>query len=147
MEFPTHLPVVERELLLAKVSTKPDSMNMSGNRSNSKLSQLMGGSDIRRAVQDLTQLFGGKVVDITPTHVMVELTAKCRRIDAFIGLLRPFGIIELARTGALTVARGQLDATSQYEQLVATSDDSGASKARLNPKKSKMVDEASLPPG
>jgi hypothetical protein len=89
----------------------------------------------------------GKIVDISPSNVMVELTAKCSRIDAFIGLLRPFGIIELARTGALCVARGQLDATSQYEQLVASSDDSHASRARLQPKKAALIDDASLPPG
>lgn len=47
----------------------------------------------------LTHQFGGKVLDISTTNCIVEISAKPRRIDSFMKLIAPFGILESARTG------------------------------------------------
>ena len=47
----------------------------------------------------LTHQFGGKVLDISTNNCIVELSAKPTRIDSFMKLISPFGILESARTG------------------------------------------------
>lgn len=47
----------------------------------------------------LTHQFGGKVLDISTNNCIVELSAKPSRIDSFMKLIAPFGILESARTG------------------------------------------------
>ena len=53
----------------------------------------------------LTHQFGGKVVDISTNNCVVELSAKPTRIDSFMKLISPFGILESARTGTLAILR------------------------------------------
>jgi acetolactate synthase-1/3 small subunit len=64
------------------------------------------GPDKRGEVLDLTQLFGGKVVDVAPDSVMIELTGGEEEMDRFVDLLKPYGIRELARTGVIAQPRG-----------------------------------------
>ena len=64
------------------------------------------GPDKRAEVTNLTQLFNGKVVDVAPESVMIELTGGEEEMDRFIDLLKPFGIRELARTGVIAQPRG-----------------------------------------
>jgi acetolactate synthase-1/3 small subunit len=52
-----------------------------------------------RALTDLAKLFGANVVDVASDSVVMELTAKSTRLDAFIKLVKPFGILEAARSG------------------------------------------------
>ena len=52
-----------------------------------------------QSLSNLAKSFSGKLVDISNDCVIVELTAKPRRIDAFLELVRPFGILETARSG------------------------------------------------
>lgn len=47
----------------------------------------------------LSQQFGARLLDIAENSVIVELTAKTPRVEAFLSLLKPFGILESARTG------------------------------------------------
>lgn len=49
----------------------------------------------------LAKQFGAKVADVSEHSVIVELTAKTSRVEAFLNLLKPFGILEAARTGML----------------------------------------------
>lgn len=51
------------------------------------------------AIKTLTDQFGGRLVDVAENSVIVELTAKSSRVEAFLSLLRPFGILEAARSG------------------------------------------------
>jgi acetolactate synthase-1/3 small subunit len=51
------------------------------------------------AIKVLVEQFGGKVVDVAENSVIVEVTAKGSRIDAFLSLMRPFGVLEAARSG------------------------------------------------
>jgi acetolactate synthase-1/3 small subunit len=60
----------------------------------------------RGEIFDLTKVFEGKVVDISASHVMLEVTGPEMKIDAFIELMKPYGIREVARTGRIAVLRG-----------------------------------------
>jgi len=51
------------------------------------------------SISVLANQFGAKIVDVSENSVIVELTAKTSRVEAFVNLLKPFGILEAARTG------------------------------------------------
>ncbi len=51
------------------------------------------------AIKTLADQFGGRVVDVAENTCIVELTAKSSRVDAFLSLMRPFGVLEAARSG------------------------------------------------
>ncbi len=51
------------------------------------------------SISVLADQFGAKIVDVSEHSVIVELTAKTTRVEAFLNLVRPFGILESARTG------------------------------------------------
>jgi acetolactate synthase-1/3 small subunit len=53
-------------------------------------------------------MFRGRVVDIGADSIMVEISGQEQKIEAFIELMRPYGIEELARTGRIALVRGQL---------------------------------------
>ena len=62
--------------------------------------------DNRSQVIETTNLFRGKVVDVSRESVMVEMSGEEEKIEAFIDLMRDYGIKELARTGVIAMARG-----------------------------------------
>ncbi|MCE9532679.1 MAG: acetolactate synthase small subunit [Planctomycetes bacterium] len=76
---------VERDLMLIKVYTNPTQ---------------------RVEVSLLVEMFRGRVVDVTTDTLMVEVSGQEGKIEAFIDLMRPYGIIELARTGRIALVRG-----------------------------------------
>lgn len=76
---------VERELMLAKVANSPE------NRS-----EVMAAAEIYRA----------KIIDYNPRTLCVEVTGEPSKINAFIEVLKPLGIIELCRTGVVALERG-----------------------------------------
>jgi acetolactate synthase-1/3 small subunit len=51
------------------------------------------------SISVLAKQFGAKIVDVSENSVIVELTAKTTRVEAFLSLVKPFGILESARTG------------------------------------------------
>ncbi|KAJ1642216.1 acetolactate synthase, regulatory subunit [Dispira simplex] len=57
------------------------------------------------AVSELTDLFRGHVVDVSAESVIVELCAKSSRVAAFLKLVKPFGILEAARSGKMVMGR------------------------------------------
>ena len=61
----------------------------------------------RAEVMQVCEIFRGKVVDVTKRSIVVELTGTCDKVDAFEQLVRPFGLIEMARTGEIAIARGR----------------------------------------
>ena len=52
------------------------------------------------------QVFRGHIVDVSPESLIVEITGTPDKIDAFLNLMKTFGIIELARTGITALSRG-----------------------------------------
>jgi len=61
----------------------------------------------RAEVMQICEIFRGKVVDVTKRSIVVELTGPYDKINAFEQLVRPFGLIEMARTGEIAIARGR----------------------------------------
>jgi acetolactate synthase-1/3 small subunit len=60
----------------------------------------------RPEVFQLNESFRGRVVDIQHENVMLEISGTERKVEAFIELMRPYGILELARTGRIAMVRG-----------------------------------------
>jgi acetolactate synthase I/III small subunit len=60
----------------------------------------------RTEISLLMEMFRGRVVDITLDTMMAEVSGQESKIEAFIDLMRPYGIIELARTGRIALVRG-----------------------------------------
>ena len=77
---------VERDLMLVRVKATPEK---------------------RPEVVELVNLFRGRVVDVARDSLMVELSGPEDKIEAFVDLVRPYGIIELARTGVIAMQRGR----------------------------------------
>jgi acetolactate synthase-1/3 small subunit len=63
--------------------------------------------DARAQVLQFTEIFRGKVVDVSKRSVTVEVTGTDDKIHAFEEMARPFGLIEMVRTGEIAVARGR----------------------------------------
>ncbi|HYZ82510.1 MAG TPA: acetolactate synthase small subunit [Solirubrobacteraceae bacterium] len=61
----------------------------------------------RAEVMQICEIFRAKIVDISKRSLIVEVTGACDKVDAFERLIRPFGLIEMARTGAIAIARGR----------------------------------------
>lgn len=76
---------VERELVLIKV--KAD-------------------HNIRAEIVQIVDIFRGRIVDIGGTTLIIEATGDSGKIDAIEDSLRPFGILELVRTGKVAMVRG-----------------------------------------
>jgi len=61
----------------------------------------------RPEIIELVNLFRGRVVDVARQSVIVELSGPEEKVEAFIDLVRPYGISELARTGVIAMKRGK----------------------------------------
>ena len=77
---------VERDLMLIKVKAVPPQ---------------------RMEISLLVEMFRGRVVDISADSLMIEIGGQERKVEAFIELMRPYGILELARTGRIALVRGR----------------------------------------
>ena len=81
---------VTRELILVKIKAKDTE---------------------RQAILSVTNIFHGKVVDVTNDSMVIELTGHQDKLDAFMDLLQGYEILELARTGITGLTRGSSDVT------------------------------------
>jgi len=75
--------------------------------------------------------FGGKVLDISNTSCIVEVSAKQSRIDSFLKLVGPFGILESARTGLMALPRSPLHGIN--EEAIAKEADEAVDASQLPP--------------
>lgn len=76
---------VERDLLLLKVKAPAGST--------------------RSEIRELANIFRAKIVDVGPEEVMVEISGRENKVQAFIERMRPYGITELVRTGRIAMVR------------------------------------------
>ena len=76
---------VSRDLALVKVSA--DSVN-------------------RIEIMQLVEVFRARIVDVANDSLIIEITGDEEKIDSFVEVLRPYGIIEMVRTGVVAMARG-----------------------------------------
>jgi acetolactate synthase-1/3 small subunit len=61
----------------------------------------------RAEVMHIVEIFRAKIVDVAKRSVTIEVTGTHAKIEAFEQLIRPYGLIEMVRTGEIAVARGR----------------------------------------
>ncbi len=61
----------------------------------------------RSEILQIADIFRGKVIDVTRRSVIVEIAGTADKIEAFERMVRPFGLIEMARTGEIAISRGR----------------------------------------
>lgn len=115
---------VERDLMLVQVSTRSE----------------QGNADKRDEIIMLANLFRAKVVDVSPDRLMIELAGTEEKLEAFVELIKPYGIVELARTGVIAMPRGNPN-LSEHARLARSAGQSGG------PSSAPAIDESNLPPG
>jgi acetolactate synthase-1/3 small subunit len=86
-----------------------------------------------QALTTLSSHFGARLVDVSENSVIIELSAKSDRVDAFLGLVKGWGVLESARTGVMVMPRTPISNMDADEEVVA-----GAGAG---------VDASMLPPG
>jgi acetolactate synthase-1/3 small subunit len=91
---------VERDLMLMKVKAPAG-----GNRSE---------------VRELVDIFRGRIVDVGPDELMIEISGRENKVQAFIERMRPYGIKELVRTGRIAMVRGAVDLGRPHEMSEET---------------------------
>jgi acetolactate synthase I/III small subunit len=78
-------PIVSRELALIKVKATHAT---------------------RSEIMELSNIFRAKIVDVSAKSLTIEITGAENKVDSLVGLLKPFGIEEMARTGRVAMVRG-----------------------------------------
>ncbi|TMM17985.1 MAG: acetolactate synthase small subunit [Actinobacteria bacterium] len=61
----------------------------------------------RGELMQIAEIFRGKVVDVSKRAVIIEITGTTDKIAAFEAMVRPFGLIEMMRTGEIAISRGR----------------------------------------
>ena len=77
---------VERDLMLLKVKAPAGSK--------------------RSEIREVVEIFRGRIVDVGESEIMIEISGREQKIEAFIERMRPYGITELVRTGRIAMVRG-----------------------------------------
>ncbi len=77
---------IERELMLVKIKAS---------------------SEMRDEIRSMADIFRGKIIDVTPTTYIVEMTGPSEKLDAFIAAIDPDLIIEAVRSGPTGIPRGE----------------------------------------
>jgi acetolactate synthase-1/3 small subunit len=72
------------------------------------LIQVDAPAERRGEIRGLAQDFRGRIVDVGPEQMMIEVSGPEKKIEAFIELVRPYGIRQLARTGRIALVRDSL---------------------------------------
>ena len=62
--------------------------------------------DSRTQVMQLVDVFRARVVDVGPESLIIEMTGTEDKIDSLLEVLRPYGVLEMVRTGRVAMARG-----------------------------------------
>ena len=61
----------------------------------------------RGEVMQVVEIFRGKIIDVTRRSLIVEVTGTWEKVEAFERMVRPFGLVEMARTGEIAISRGR----------------------------------------
>src|SRR5215203_5046889 len=61
----------------------------------------------RGEVMQIVEIFRGKIIDVTRRSVIIEVTGTWEKVEAFERMVRPFGLVEMARTGEIAISRGR----------------------------------------
>src|SRR5947208_14778702 len=81
----TKVPTIARDLAMIKVSAT---------------------GDARTQVMQLVDVYRARIIDVSPESLVIETTGTEDKIDSLLEVLRPYGVIEMVRTGRVEMARG-----------------------------------------
>ncbi len=84
----TEAPYIERGMLLVKLDC--------------------AGAGHRELIKHLADIFGAKIIDVTPSAYTVELIGGASKLDSFLEALSPIPVIEVVRSGSMGIARGDI---------------------------------------
>ncbi len=108
----THAPTVYRDLAMIKVAANHET---------------------RTGLMQLAMTFRARIVDVTPESLVMEVTGTEDKIDSMLEVLRPYGVLEMVRTGRVAMTRGvqasELDENSQPKWLQWQDDATGVFSA------------------
>jgi acetolactate synthase I/III small subunit len=79
------VPSVSRDLAMIKVSASPENQTH---------------------IMQMVDVFRARIVDVATNSFIIEITGDEEKIEGFVDVLRPWGIIEMVRTGVVSMARG-----------------------------------------
>lgn len=82
----TDLDHVERELVMVKVSCAKNN---------------------RSEIMEISSIFRARIVDVAPKSMIIEIVGTQNKTNALLDLVKPFGILEVARTGSIGLRRGE----------------------------------------
>ena len=85
VDLSTEKPGIEREMALIKVA---------------------GSGEKRVEAMRLSEVFRARIIDTTHSSFVFELTGTQQKIDAFVDLMKPLGLVEVSRTGVVAISRG-----------------------------------------
>jgi len=66
-------------------------------------------TNVRSDIIQYAKIFRGRIVDVSPDSIMIEITGDSEKVNAFLDLVKRFGVKEMARTGMTALARGQVN--------------------------------------
>ena len=71
----------------------------------------------RSEIRELVEIFRGKVVDVGPEELMIEISGRESKVEAFIDRMRPYGISQLVRTGRIALVRSGQTVEAEAEAV------------------------------
>lgn len=91
------------------------------------LIKVSASAENRTQILQLAEVFRARVVDVSLASVMLEVTGPEAKVDSFVDMLRPYGIIEMARTGRISMVRGTPQrAERSFEDVDAAEEEDAA---------------------
>ena len=84
-----------------KHQPRADDLARPGARSRSSAT-----GDVRAQVMQLVEVYRARVIDVSPESLVIEATGTEDKIDSLLDVLRPYGVMEMVRTGRVAMARG-----------------------------------------
>ena len=78
--------VIRRELMLIKVKSD---------------------NETRAQIVQIADIYRGKILDVSPTSLIIELTGDVQKLRGFVEIMRNYGILEMAKTGVTAMSRGE----------------------------------------
>ncbi len=92
----TNEPCVSRDLALVKVKVSKDN---------------------RSSVMQLAEVFRARIVDVANDSLIIEITGDKEKIDGFVEVLQPYGILEMVRTGVIAMERGTTKLLNKSDEV------------------------------
>ena len=88
--------------------------------------------EVRAQVMQLVEVYRARIVDVSPDSLVIETTGTEDKIDSLVDVLRPYGVIEMVRTGRVAMARGARPPVQEDRLRPATAGASGVDRSGMS---------------